>query len=221
MRNRSLKATLFFLVLGFESQGQTISFPCDSHFKFFTQDWSDNRITALYDSLNRINFSEIDFEARIWKQCNGQLGMENNVFIMRHCRKKNIWRGYYYKGFRGADAHKTMSEYFKNAEITKYKPKQWKTYWDTLISDSILTLKTPTRSELEKALNKNNPKYPEETILLDGPAHDCFYVVELVGENCRRSYSFNGYYLAMREFYDLKEIQSFKKILDVMNKVAQ
>ncbi len=215
----SFLLTLVLLILAASDlKSQDIAFPCDSKFNFYQENWADNGINALYDSLNNINYSKIDFELRFWTDGNGQAGLTKNVFIMRHCIKGNKWSAFFYKGFKNADTHKTISEYFKNAEIKKYKDKEWKIFWDTLVMNNVLTLQPPSASSLEQTFNNSNPQYPEVVRTLPSTSEEVYYRIELIKKDCKRSYGFNDSILYSNAFNDLEEIKNFKNLVLFMNK---
>lgn len=185
-----------------------LAFECNPKFRFEGQMWADDNINKIYDSLNHIDFSKEDFELRIWYYCAGQIGIANNVFIMRHYMKGNKWKAFYYRGFKeDNNTHKTMKEFFSNNELTKYKPPQWQLFWDTLVANNILSLVPPSQESLSKILGGGWVSV----------SHDCYYTFELVKKDCKRSYGFSSGVTSIGNFNDLPEFKTFHKLIALMN----
>lgn len=188
---------------------QEIHFPCDSNFQFYQILWSEPGTKAIYDSLNSIDFSDQDFELRIWEHTPGHLGMVHDAFILRHFKDPRGWRGYYYSGFKDGWTPKNMAEFFTDNELETYSREDWQEVWDTLVNYHILDLEPPSQEELEESYG-----FRVHT------SHDTHFIIELIQEDCQRSYGFSygtastGPFDTIPEFVALRQIVKFRlKIL--------
>lgn len=187
------------------SQGN-FAFKCDPKSEFYKKMWSRDSIAKMYDSLNHINFSKEDFELRIWSDCGLSGHRGYNIFIMRHYIKRNKWRGFYYTGMREQGyLYKTMQEFFHNTELTKYKPKEWKLFWDTLVANNILTLVPLSQDSITKLLGA-------VVMVFD----DCGYTIELLKKDCKRNYSFRSGIGAEKQLKDIQEFKSLHALIALM-----
>lgn len=186
----------------------SLNFQCDSNFSFYNQMWADKNINKIYDSLNRINFSEQDFEMRIWYYCAGQLGIANNAFVLKHYAKGNYWKAFYYKGFKDDNTtHKTANEFFSNSELIKFKSNEWAMFYDTLVTNHILTLNYPSHESLSKLLNGDRLN----------TSHNCYYTFELIKKDCKRRYTFDTTTPSIQNFEQIPEFKSFHTLIRLMS----
>lgn len=188
-RNTTMsKSKSFYLVVVFVlifkcSFSQSVSFRCDTNFQFHRINWADST-QAIYDSLNRIDFSKEDIELRIWHLSTGLAGRSYNVFIMRHYIEKSQWTASYYKAFRGLlMSHKSMDEFFAADALIKSDSAYLGTVWDTLVSKGILTCQQPSEESLAKMYGSNDRGMWEDC--------GCSYVFELVKKGCGRKFSYD------------------------------
>ena len=194
------------LAISFKAQSQNIDFACNQNFIFFTNYWGNDSINKIYGLLNKIDFEKEDFELRIWYDCAGQRAIVHNVFIMRHYIKGDKWKAFYYFGFDKTSKHRTMEQYFFNAELKKYRPKEWKVFWDTLVANNILTLVPPRQDTLSKLLNGGWMEV----------SHDSYYKFELIKKDCKRSYGLPGSVAGCSNFKDVPEIKTFNSLIALM-----
>lgn len=171
---KTLNTFLFISILPIFLYSQTIEFTCDSKSEFYTKNWADEKINIIYDSLNHINFNQIDFELRMWNDGYGQAFLTYDVLILRHYIKENNWKSFYYSGFKKGNKHKTIQEYFDNPEITYYNQENTCAFFDTLVQNHLLTITPP------------NPDTFSNQLII---SHDSYYIFELIQKNCKKTYT--------------------------------
>ncbi len=179
---------------------QKIEFSCDKEFDFYSRNWVDEKINAIYDSLNHIHFNQIDFELRIWNEGYGQAFLIYDVLIMRHYIKENNWKTFYYSGYKSRNKHKTQEEYFEDAEITFYNEKNACAFFDTLVQNNLLMI-TPLSIDT----------FRNRVII----SHDSYYIFELIEKNCKKSYTFTEG--VGSSFPNVKEFKQINKLIKYRN----